>query len=81
MPLHQDGKPVTSSNLDGEVASARDENGNRVAVSASHAAARDYGWPVIWRAASAKHDREGGTIVRVTTDDCAGLRVKHAQRP
>ena len=71
MPLQQDSEPTTTPSLDGEIVGAKDSSGKAVTVSASHEAITDYGWPTIWQAASAKHDAEGGDLVRVTTEDCA----------
>lgn len=70
MPLYSDGDPQTGPNLNEVLAPARDSTGKRVTISASHEAIRDYGWPIIWRVASAKYDARRGEPIRVTTADC-----------
>jgi hypothetical protein len=70
MPLYRDGEPITSPNLDGEIAPAKDHNGKSVRVSVSTEAIQDFGWETAWEVASRKYDQNGGDSVRVTTSDC-----------
>ena len=72
MPLYQDGSPATAPDLSGEIAPAKDQSGKQVVVSASSEAVQDFGWSLIWTAASAKYDREGGDSVRIGTADLQG---------